>query len=76
MPNVLVRDLTEGTHRELARRAEQRGQSLQQYLATALTRLAASPTLDDVLERISTRRGGRVGFAQASVDLDDERAPE
>jgi hypothetical protein len=74
MPSVLVRDLSEETHRELVRRAEQRGQSLQQYLAAELTRLATSPTLDDVLRRIDARRGGRVGFAQAVTDLADERS--
>jgi hypothetical protein len=72
--NVLVRDLTEETHRELVRRAEERGQSLQQYLAAELTRLAVSPTLDDVLRRIDARRGGRVGFAQAAADLAEERS--
>ena len=76
MTNILVRDLTAETHRELQRRAEQRGQSLQQYLTTELTRLAASPTLDDVLRRIESRQGGQVGFAQASEDLDAERAAE
>ncbi len=74
MTNVLVRDLSEETHRELLRRAEQRGQSLQQYLAAELSRLAVSPTLDDVLGRIETRRGGRVGFVQAAEDLADERS--
>lgn len=71
---MLVRDLTEETHRELVRRAEERGQSLQQYLAAELTRLAVSPTLDDVLRRIDARRGGRVGFAQAAADLAEERS--
>lgn len=61
------------THHELLRRAEQRGQSLQQYLTTELTRLAVSPTLEDVLGRIEARRGGRVGLEQASTDLADER---
>jgi hypothetical protein len=56
------------------RRAEERGQSLQQYLAAELTRLAVSPTLEDVLRRIDTRRGGRVGLAQAAADLADERS--
>ena len=74
MPNVLVRDLSEETHRELLRQAEARGQSLQQYLAAELTRLATSPTLDDVLRRIESRRGGRVGLAQAAADLTDERS--
>lgn len=76
MPNVLVRDLTEETHRELLRQARERGQSLQQYLAAELTRLAASPTLDDVLRRIETRRGGRVGLGQAAADLAAERSRE
>lgn len=74
MTNVLVRDLTEETHRELLRRAKERGQSLQQYLAAELTRLAVSPTLDDVLRRIETRRGGRVGLTQAAADLGEERS--
>lgn len=74
MPNVLVRDLSEETHRALHRQAEQRGQSLQQYLAAELTRLASTPTLDDVLARVDARRGGRVGFAEAVADLADERS--
>ena len=74
MTNVLVRDLTEETHRSLLRRAQERGQSLQQYLAAELTRLAVSPTLEDVLRRVETRRGGRVGLAQAADDLTQERS--
>ena len=74
MTNVLIRDLTEETHRELLRRAQERGQSLQQFLAAELTRLAVSPTLEDVLRRIEARHGGRVGLAQAAADLADERA--
>ena len=74
MTNVLVRDLSEETHRELLRRAQERGQSLQQYLAAELTRLVVSPTLDDVLRRIETRRSGRVGLDQAAADLAEERS--
>ncbi|HUZ10391.1 MAG TPA: hypothetical protein VMU76_09515 [Acidimicrobiales bacterium] len=74
MPNVLVRDIPEETHAALQRRAEQHGQSLQQYLAGELKRLAERPTLDEVLERISRRSGGRVGLAQAARDLSEVRA--
>jgi antitoxin FitA len=74
MKSVLIRDLSDETHQELLRRAQQRGQSLQQYLVAELTRLAASPILDDVLRRIEARRGGRVGLVQAVADLADERA--
>lgn len=73
MPNVLVRDLPDEVHAELQRRAQARGQSLQQYLAAELTRLTGTPPLDEVLERISKRRGGQVGLAQAVEDLDAER---
>jgi hypothetical protein len=73
MPNVLVRDLPEDVHSNLQRRAEAEGKSLQQYLASELTRLASTPTLHDVLDRIGRRRGGQVGFAAAVHDLDGER---
>ena len=73
MPNVLVRDLPDDVHASLQRRAQAEGKSLQQYLANELTRLASTPTLDEVLARISRRRGGKVGFDTAVRDLDDER---
>lgn len=73
MPNVLVRDLPDDVHAGLQRRAEAAGQSLQQYLTTELTRLAASPTMEDVLARIARRRGGKVGHRTAVHDLAAER---
>ncbi len=74
MTNVLVRDVPDEVHAALQRRAEQRGQSLQQYLAGELKRLAGRPSLDEVLERIARHRGGRVGLQQASEDVSDERS--
>jgi antitoxin FitA len=74
MPNVLVRDVPEEVHAALARRAESRGQSLQQYLTGELRRLAERPSLDEVLDRAGRHRGGRVGLAQAAADLGEERA--
>ena len=73
MPNVLVRDLPDDVHASLQRRAESAGQSLQQYLATELTRLASMPTMADLLARISLRNGGRVGLERAVADIDEER---
>ena len=72
--NVLVRDIPDDVHAALQRRAERRGQSLQQYLAAELRRLAEQPTVDEVLDRIEQRRGGVVGLAQAAEDLHEERA--
>ncbi len=73
MPNVLVRDVPEEIHEVLQHRAEHRGQSLQQYLAGELKRLAEKPSIDEVLDRIDRHRGGRVGLAQAAEDIADER---
>jgi antitoxin FitA len=72
--NVLIRDLPDDVHAALQRRAERRGQSLQQYLAGELRRLAVQPTVEEVLEQIDQRRGGSVGLAQAAEDLREERA--
>jgi antitoxin FitA len=74
MPNVLVRDLPDDVHAALQRRAESRGQSLQQYLAAELRRLAQRPSLDELLGDVERRRGGRVGFDQAAEDLVQERS--
>lgn len=74
MPNVLVRDIPEDIHAALQRRAERHGQSLQQYLAAELRRLAERPSIDEVLDRIDRQRGGRVGFRQAVEDLAEDRA--
>ena len=74
MPNVLVRDVPEDVHAALQRRAERRGQSLQQYLSGELRRLAERPGLEEVLDRVDRRQGGRVGLAQAAGDLAEDRA--
>lgn len=73
MPNVLIRDLPPEIHASLQRRAEAAGQSLQLYLTNELSRVAQSPTLADVMERIAERSGGRVGLETAVDDLHDER---
>lgn len=74
MPNVLIRDLPPEVHASLQRRAEQAGQSLQQYLTGELSRLAQSPTMAEVIARIATRSGGQVGLQVAVDDLSEARA--
>ena len=73
MTNVLIRDLPDEVHRELAKRAGREGRSLQQYLTEALTRLASTPTLDDVLDRVDRLQGGRLSFAEAVEALHQVR---
>ncbi len=74
MTNIPVRGLPEAVHVTLQRQAERRGQSLQQYLVHELTRLAEKPSIEEVLDRIENRRGGRIGFDQAVHDVAEERA--
>lgn len=55
MPNVLIRDLDPTVHAVLSARAQAHGQSLQQYLTSELVRLAARPTLAEMLEELEQR---------------------
>jgi plasmid stability protein len=73
MANLLVRDLPDDVHAALQQRAKRAGQSLQQYLTRELTRIAARPSLGEVLDRIEHRTGGTVGLEQAAADLGSER---
>lgn len=73
MPNVLVRDLPENVHAQLVARAEERGQSLQQFLTAELRRLAERPSMDEILSRIAAHKDGHVGLAQAVQDLAADR---
>jgi antitoxin FitA len=73
MPNVQVRDVPDDVHKALVRRAEQAGQSLQQYLAAQLATLAATPTLEEILARIEERTGGHLTAGDSVTALQAER---
>ena len=74
MPDVLVRNVPEDVHRKLIQRARASGTSLQRYLSAELARLAATPTLDEIIARIERRSLGTVGFEQAVADLEEARS--
>ncbi|WP_035776059.1 hypothetical protein [Arthrobacter sp. H5] len=74
MTNILIRNVLPEAHQTLVRRAKARGLSLQQFLSSELNRLAATPTVDEVLSRVEANRGGRVGLGQAVEDLASERS--
>ena len=73
MPRVLLTDIPEHIYVALRRRAEQRGQGLEQFLVGELCRIAERPTVDDTLDRSDRRRGGQIGLAQAAEDLWEAR---
>jgi len=74
MPNVQVRDVPDEVHEALVRRAEQAGQSLQQFLAAQLVEIAATPTVKEILDRIERRPKGALSAAATIEALDEEHA--
>ena len=74
MPSVQIKDVPDHTHAVLRRRAALAHQSLQEYLRMRLIEEAASPTVDEVLERAGGRAGGRVSFADAADLSAQDRA--
>ena len=73
MPTIQVKDVPEETHRILRRRAAEAHQSLQEYLRSRLIADASEPTLDEVLDRIGHRSGGRAPLSETTRYLRDER---
>jgi antitoxin FitA len=74
MPSVQVRHVPDEVHKALVRRAEQAGQSLQQFLGAQLAMIASTPTLDEMLDRIEHRPKGELSAKSAVEAIDEERA--
>jgi hypothetical protein len=74
MPSIQVRDVPDGVHAALVRKAKQRGQSLQQYLSAQLAVIASTPTVDEVIDLIERRQKGSVSRTSTIAALQDERA--
>jgi plasmid stability protein len=52
---VQIRDVPDPIHRKLKARAAQRGASLSEYLRQELERIAATPTNQELRERLARR---------------------
>jgi plasmid stability protein len=57
---VQIRDVPESVHRTLKARAAASGTSLSEYLRELLTRAAARPTPDELVDRIRARGTARL----------------
>lgn len=66
--NVTVRALPDEVHERLTARAARAGQSLQQYLAAELTRLASRPTTGEALHGVAERLRG---FPPVQIPAED-----
>lgn len=66
MPSVHIKDVPEGTHAVLKRRAAAAHQSLEEYLLIQLVEQTTQPTVDEVLDRAGMRTGGSLPLAAAA----------
>lgn len=73
MPSVQIKDVPDSTHAVLRRRAAMAHQSLQEYLRARLIEEAATPTLDEVLDRAGGRAGGMATPQDTVAALRDDR---
>jgi len=73
---IQIRDVPDDVHRTLKARAAQRGTSLSEYLRSELERVASSPTPEELIARIASRKPIRPSetSAEALRKLRDERA--
>jgi plasmid stability protein len=70
---IQVRNVSDRLHRELTRRAAQRGQSLTDYIEDLLEREVARPPATEVFDRIAARRPTKLGRAAAEL-IREERS--
>lgn len=66
--------MPDDVHAALVRRAADAGQSLQQFLASQLAEIAATPTMKEILDRIEQRSKGALSASAAIDALEEERA--
>lgn len=66
MVALTIRNVPDEVRDELAARAARSGRSLQEYLASVLTELAARPAVEDVLAR--SRERARTTGSRVSVE--------
>lgn len=69
---IQVRNVPTRLHRELVRRARNRGQTLTDYLEEVLEREIARPQAEEVFERVRTRTPVDLGESAAAI-LRNER---
>jgi plasmid stability protein len=65
--NLQVRDVPDPLHRELKRRAKERGESLTDYVQGILEREVARPPAEEVFRRIASRKP--VDLGKSAADL-------
>jgi len=74
--SVTIRNVPDAVRDELAARAARTGRSLQEHLRAELIRLASSPSIDELLDRVRARKeqtGSQFPTAQLLDERDSDR---
>jgi antitoxin FitA len=71
---IQVRNVPDRLHRELVRRAKQRGQTLTDFVQEILEREVARPPAEEVYERIASREGVDLGAPAAALLARERRS--
>jgi antitoxin FitA len=72
---IQIRDVPDDVHRTLKARAAAQGTSLSDYLLTEVTRVARTPTPEELDERIRSRARAGVGTDDILAARDSGRRP-
>lgn len=75
MPTITIRHVPDEVRNQLAARAARRGQSLQEFMLGEVARLAARPSVDELVEQVRDRKAGQppVGSDAILADREAER---
>jgi hypothetical protein len=73
MATIQIKNVSDKAHAVLRQRAAAAGQSLQEYMLAWIERSASRPTVDEVLDRVSHRSGGRLSAGDVVRQLREER---
>ncbi len=71
MPHVQIRNVPADVHRTLKVKAAEQGLSLSEFLLREVTRTAETPTLEEAIRRIRSRRLTALRTAPAELVRDD-----
>ena len=73
MTTIVIRDVPDDVHRRLRELAGAAGQSLQQFLSSELARLATTPTMGEILDRIESHVTGHFDVNDVVAAIQTER---
>lgn len=71
---IQVRNVPDGLHRELVRRARARGQSLTDYVQRVLEREVSRPPAEEVFERVARRAPVDLGGPASELVAEERRS--